>query len=265
MEIRAISYGGGVQSTALLVLAARGEIDFPTALFANVGDDAEHPDTLRYVDEVAVPFARERGIDLRIVRKRRRDGSLDSLMARIERDSTTVPIPMRMSRSGAPGNRSCTAEFKIRPLAAELKRLGATRERPATVALGISVDEYQRMRSDSGIPYEVLAYPLIDLRMDRSACVEVIRREGLPVPPKSSCFFCPFHDRRAWLALMRDRPDLFEKAASIEAQMNERRLAMGRDEVWMTGSLRPLKEAITEDGQLDLWGGSCDIAGYCNA
>jgi hypothetical protein len=43
MSVRAISYGGGVQSTALLVLAARREIDFPLAIFANVGDDSEHP------------------------------------------------------------------------------------------------------------------------------------------------------------------------------------------------------------------------------
>jgi len=48
MSLRAISYGGGVQSTALVVLAAQGVIDFPLALFANVGEDAE-PDTIRYV------------------------------------------------------------------------------------------------------------------------------------------------------------------------------------------------------------------------
>ena len=30
MALRFFSYGGGVQSTAALVLAARGEIDFPT-------------------------------------------------------------------------------------------------------------------------------------------------------------------------------------------------------------------------------------------
>ena len=51
MGLRVFSYGGGVQSTAALVLAAQGKIDFPTFLFANVGDDSEHPATLRYVRE----------------------------------------------------------------------------------------------------------------------------------------------------------------------------------------------------------------------
>ena len=48
----------------------------------------------------------------------------------------------------------------------------------AIVALGISVDEYQRMRSHSGIPHETLTYPLIDRRIDRAACIGIIERVG---------------------------------------------------------------------------------------
>src|SRR5947209_1941983 len=49
--LKVFSFGGGVQSTAALVLAARGEIDYQTFLFANVGGDSENPETLRYVRE----------------------------------------------------------------------------------------------------------------------------------------------------------------------------------------------------------------------
>jgi hypothetical protein len=36
------------------------------------------------------------------------------------------------------------------------------------------------------------SYPLIDWGWDRDACKEFIRdRMGLPVPPKSACYFCP--------------------------------------------------------------------------
>ena len=55
--IRAISHGGGVQSTALLVLAATGRIDFPVFLFANTGDDSEEPATLDYLQRYAKPYA----------------------------------------------------------------------------------------------------------------------------------------------------------------------------------------------------------------
>src|SRR5687768_11311330 len=61
--MRVISYGGGVQSTALLVLAVRGELgQVEAALFCNVGDDSEDPDTLRYVRDVAIPFGHVGGV-----------------------------------------------------------------------------------------------------------------------------------------------------------------------------------------------------------
>ena len=61
MTLRVVSYGGGVQSTSLLVLAAQNKIDYKTFLFCNVGDDSEHPDTIKYVHEVAMPYAKEHG------------------------------------------------------------------------------------------------------------------------------------------------------------------------------------------------------------
>ncbi|MHB9859083.1 hypothetical protein [Streptomyces sp. YIM S03343] len=39
------------------MLAARGEIDFRSFLFANVGDESEHPATLAYAREIAIPYA----------------------------------------------------------------------------------------------------------------------------------------------------------------------------------------------------------------
>lgn len=262
-HVRALSYGGGVQSTAMLVLAAERRIDFPVALFANVGDDSENPDTIDYFRDVAQPYAESHGIELVELHKVRRDGSIDTLLQRIERETTSIPIPMRLSM-GAPGTRKCTSEFKIRVVAKELRRRGARRDNPAVLALGISLDEYQRMRTDSGIPHETLAYPLIDLRMTRQDCVNIINGAGLPVPPKSSCYFCPFHNRRMWMELRRDRPDLFAESVRIERLLNDRRERLGKDPMWMTDALRPLDEAITEDGQLDLFAPGCDIAGYCH-
>ena len=70
MTLRVISYGGGVQSTALVVLAAQGKLEaimggpVKYALFGNTGDDSEHPATLKYVREIAIPWAAERGIEI---------------------------------------------------------------------------------------------------------------------------------------------------------------------------------------------------------
>ena len=62
--LEVVSYGGGVQSTALLVLAAQGLIPHRMFLFANVGDDSEHPATLHYVRAIAAPYAAAHGIEL---------------------------------------------------------------------------------------------------------------------------------------------------------------------------------------------------------
>jgi len=53
--LRVFAYGGGIQSTAALVLAAAGRINFPVFLFANVGEDSEHPATLAYLHHTARP------------------------------------------------------------------------------------------------------------------------------------------------------------------------------------------------------------------
>lgn len=262
-NVRVISYGGGVQSTAMLVLAARGEIDYKTALFCNVGDDSENPATLVYVREHVMPWAEAQGLDVRELHRVRRNGERETLMERIDRSERSVPIPMRMT-NGAPGNRQCTGDFKIKVIAKEIKAMGATKDNPATVALGISLDEYQRMRT-SQIAYQVNDYPLIELRLDRNDCHNIIESAGLPVAPKSSCFFCPFKSKAQWKDLLINQPDLFEKSAALERKMIERRKKMGKDPIWMTASAKPLDEAITDDGQLDLWGGSCDIGGYCHS
>jgi len=258
--LRAFSFGGGVQSTAALVLAARGEIDYPLFIFANVGADSENPLTLAYVENIAKPYAATHGVELLELSK------ADTLMQRIARSKTSIPIPVRMSGSGAIGTRQCTQRFKIAVVAAELKRRGVSTARPATLGLGISLDEFSRMRTTAPVPYERLVYPLIDRRMDRQDCLNVIQREGLPVPPKSSCYFCPFHSAAQWRTLRREQPDLFAKSVDLERTLNARRTALGRDPVWLSASLRPLDETFREDGQLSLFDeeASCDVAGYCH-
>jgi len=70
--LRVVSYGGGVQSLALLVLAAQRRIGFPVFPFANTGDDSEDPATLDYVRTVAMPYAAEHGIELHVLHRFRR-------------------------------------------------------------------------------------------------------------------------------------------------------------------------------------------------
>lgn len=293
--LRVISYGGGVQSSALLVLAAQRRIDFGVFLMANVGDDSEDPRTLDYVRNVAAPYAAEHGIALHVLDRVRRDGSVETLWGRLTREgSRSLPIPVRMS-NGAPGTRSCTADFKIKVIARWLKAHGAAGGRPcrahkdagagaqsgdcarcvpphvATVGIGISRDEIIRANNHRTQPHERVVYPLVGigedtgLSMNRNDCMNLIRAAGLPVPPRSCCFFCPYHRPQAWEDMRRERPDLFAKAVHLEQVLNDRRAALGKDPVWLTRFAKPLEEAIASRDLLPLFdetAGECD-SGYC--
>jgi hypothetical protein len=256
--LRVVAYGGGVQSTALLVLAAHGYIPHRTFLFANVGDDSEHPDTLRYVREVAFDFAATHGIEIheleRTPKRGRHAGEPVTLrQAMLHPDSKSVPIPMR-GENGAPGSRSCTVDYKVRVLNRWLTEHGATPENPAHVAIGISTDEISRANNAKREPNEVLEYPLLTIEhrlaprgASRADCEAIIRDAGLPVPPKSSCYFCPFHRVTVWADLARTRPDLFEQAAQLEDHVNRHRAPGNR--LYMTKFARPLRDVFATHTQ----------------
>jgi hypothetical protein len=277
VNLRVVSYGGGVQSTAMLVLAAQRDRGFlrafgedsaapPTFLFANVGDDSEHPATLTFVREVAVPYAADHGIELHILDRRKRDGSVETLWGRMMREgSRSLPIPVRMS-NGAPGRRSCTADFKIKVTGKWLKAHGATATSPATVAIGISVDEATRANNRRREPHEKIVYPLLDLRLNRADCARVIRDAGMRVPPKSSCFFCPFHRLSAWTDMARDDPELFAKSVLLEDALNGRRDRLGKDHVFLTRLGAPLSHVVSADERpLFGWDDTDETAFECDS
>ncbi|MFE7093158.1 adenine nucleotide alpha hydrolase family protein [Streptomyces erythrochromogenes] len=260
--LKVISYGGGVQSTALLALAAKGTIDFPTFLFSNVGDDSENPGTLQYIREVASPFAQQHGISLEILEKVRRDGRRETLWQMLHRpEARSIPIPVRMA-NGDPGRRNCTGDFKIKVISKWLKTNGASADRPATVGIGISVDEIHRANRRRSEPNQRVTYPLLDLGLRREDCIRLIREAGLPVPPKSSCFFCPFHTVDEWRAQRKFEPELFSKSEDLERFINSRRAALGRDDVYLTRYGTPLGTAIHIPTGDDFGEGNCD-SGWC--
>ena len=264
--IRAFSFGGGWQSVAALVLVAQGQLDYPLFLFANVGDDSEHPGTLEYYRQHAAPFAAKHGIELVELRRiMKRTGQERTLLQDLTMPgSKSVNIPVRMA-NGAPGNRSCTADWKIKVIGDELKRRGASADNPAAIGIGISLDEISRVNSRREMPHERMEYPLLDLRIRRTDCPDIIRGAGLPIPPKSSCWFCPMHRPSAWADMRRDEPELFAKSCELEALLNDRRDELGKDHVYLTRFNRPLDQVIGHDLPLvdfDEADGACD-SGHC--
>jgi len=268
-SIRVFSFGGGVQSMAVLVLQAQGRITpYDAFVFANVGEDSENPATLAYLETISKPFAAAYGIPLIEVRKLTHNKP-ETLLQHLYRVQRAVPIPIYM-QTGAPGHRTCTTEFKINVVDRWIRREGYSH---AVIGMGISTDEFQRARDTDWHDrhktkrfgfWKKREYPLIALRLSRQDALAVINAAGLPTPPRSACWFCPFTSTARWIERRRTEPELFAQAVALEEMINIKRENIGRDRVYLHRSLRPLDKAVSE--QLPLFpdddGSTCD-SGYC--
>lgn len=259
--MRVFSFGGGVQSTAVLVLAVQKRVQYDAFVFANVGEESENPDTLSYVSEVAWPYAERHGIRLEEVRAKW------TLMQGIQHRLRSLIIPVKFqTRDGKRGRsrRTCTVDYKIKPIDRWLRRHGATAEKPATIGLGISTDEVQRARTDSGQPFKSLEYPLLDLRLSRSDCRQIITEAGLPIPPKSACWFCPFQSLRQWRDLKHGKPELFGAAVALEMLLDHRAAGLAeRSPVRLSNSVLTLDQLVAhEQMTMDDISDMCE-SGHC--
>lgn len=259
-QLRLFSYGGGVQSTACLILTAQGKINFPVFLFANVGDDSEHPDTLRYVNEVAKPYAVEHGIELFEVITTRYGERRTLYEETIDPSLRAMPIPIWFG-NGAFGMRSCTKNYKVVPISKETKRRGATPDRPAIIGLGISIDEYQRM-NQSRIAWQAFEYPLIDLRLSRIDCRKIIEDAGLPIPRKSACWFCPYTRIGDWRNMKKQQPELFDRAVVFERDIQAKQIGNGKEPIYLTRQARMLDQVVSDD-QADMFDDDTCDSGFC--
>lgn len=219
--IEVFSFGGGVQSNAALVLAANGKIKFDYFVFSNVGDDSEEPETLEYIKNISNPYAIAHGIPLVYL-----DNNYHvrpTVYRNIMDANLTIPVPAYLN-GGAPVHRVCTVDYKIRTVERWVRSMGYNK---MVTGLGISTDEITRASTSQWEKGEIVklrkrVYPLIDLHISRNDCIEIIRGARLPVPPKSSCWFCPYKTVQDWKNMMQNDPERFNKAIEIEDTLNER-------------------------------------------
>ena len=118
--------------------------------------------------------------------------------------------------------RQCTAEYKLGPIKAEVRRrLGYPHPRrvPAGVfaqmAIGISVEEVGRAR-DADVRYMRNTFPLLDLGWRRKDCQAYLAAHDLADTPRSSCVGCPFHRDDFWHRLKTDSPAEWAQAVAFD-------------------------------------------------
>ena len=64
-------------------------------------------------------------------------------------------------------------------------------------------------------------FPLVEWEWSRPECIAAINRMGIPLPGKSSCFFCPASTKPEIDQLKTQYPVLFQRALSLEDNAKE--------------------------------------------
>ena len=212
-----VSYGMGVDSTAVLVWLARMyhsqstkcpqyRPDFIT--FADTGNEKQ--ETYDYLD-VIQSYLKRMGFPPVVIVKYEPNPERvkHGMYYTLEQDC----LVKGMLPSWAYGMKGCSAKWKLGPQDRYRAEQPAVRSAwdaglQAIVAIGYDsspTDSKRRWNVGNDDKYEYI-YPLIDLGWDRERCIEEIRAEGLAgwetdkggkwlksggVPVKSACWFCP--------------------------------------------------------------------------
>lgn len=235
-EITVLSLGAGVQSSALAVLAAMGKISPrpEAALFADTF--CEWPETYEFLAMYLRPWLEEHGLPVFTV----------SAGDMYEFFYSRALLPLAFGKKNEGRRRQCTRQFKIAPMKKWLRENGAQR---AFVLLGITVEEGRRARP-SPDKWITNVYPLVEMRWTRLDCARLLHDVGLPIPPRSRCWLCPFQPPDAWQRLFTTHPDLFERAVALEERAVARRIALGKKPLYLTGRGKPLRDVIAPVSQL---------------
>src|SRR5574341_792467 len=185
--------------------------------------------------------------------------------------------------------RQCTGDYKIDVITAVVRRALGLRFRqrwPKEIRveqwIGISTDEATRMKpfmmrprrkGDTPRPHPTLRarWPLaMELGMSRADCGRWLQEHwvklyGNPMPPKSACTFCPFHENARWRDLRDNDPGGWARAIEIDAAIRKGLTSKAlTGEMYVHRSCKPLADvdlsAHTED-QLNLFENECE--GMC--
>jgi len=295
IRLRALSLGAGVQSTTLALLAAHGEVGpMPDcAIFADTGWEPaavyRHLEWLMSGNVLPFPVhvvsagnireqlvaagAGDRWASIPAFTRTVTPAGAEVPVLDDDDDGKLVEIGRRRTAAETVSigmiRRQCTTEFKIVPIRRKVRELAglAGKRSPSFPVveqwIGISTDEIVRAKP-SFEAWQVKRFPLIEQRMCQRECLAWLRRHGYPIPPKSACIGCPFHDNARWRHMRDHDPEAWSNAVEVDQALRSGVRGI-RGEIFLHRSCVPLDQAdlstAADHGQLDLWPNECE--GMC--
>ena len=229
-----VSFGGGTNSTAMLIGIYEKKIPVDLILFADPG--GEMPNTYQHI-ETMNKWLLEHGMP-QITTVKKVDENGDRLTLEQEcLNSKTLPAI-------AFGWKTCSQKHKIAPQDKFCNNYQHCKD-------VWSADEkiYRYVGYDAGEENRILnakainlsdkkyknVYSLYDWGWYREDCVKKIQEYEISLPGKSSCFFCPSMKKSEIKQLQRIYPELLQRALAIEDNAQETLetvKGLGRNYAW---------------------------------
>lgn len=229
-----VSFGGGTNSTAMIIGMYRRKIPIDLILFSDTG--GEHPHTYKHVSRFN-EWLKIHGLpQITVVRNVDKEGNVFTLEEECLKSHSLPSI--------AYGWKKCSLKHKIGPQDKycnhhpECKEIWKTGKK-INKYIGYDAGEVRRKEHAFAIDLQdkkyKKIYALIDWDWYREDCIKAIQEEGLELPGKSSCFFCPSMKKTEIKALRRDYPELFNRAITIEDNAQNQLIkvkGLGRSFAW---------------------------------
>lgn len=242
-----LSLGAGVQSSALLVMSNLGLHGCPRADVAIFADTQSEPP---WVYEQVERLKKWSKIPVHVITF----GNLEKAIhnnAGASR-STTCEIPFWVpgqDGKAAPIRRQCTSNYKIRPIVKYVRQILWCRGRPVKkkvrCLIGISLDEITRMKPSREY-WITNDFPLVNAGLRRDDCQRILKDNGVPMPEKSACYFCPYRDDAGWQDMKERHPDQFARAVEYDKQIRGISTLKVKRPFFISQSLQPLGEVDFE-------------------
>lgn len=229
-----VSFGGGTNSTAMLIGMQRKGIAVDLILFADTG--CECPHTYKHIEEFNDWLEKHNMPQITVVKNVDKNGETFTLEQECLKSHTLPSI--------AYGWKRCSLKHKVAPQDKycnnyePCKKVWNAGEK---VTKYIGYDAGEEKRKENAFAAELCnkkyknVYPLIEWGWYREDCIKAINEEGLTPPGKSSCFFCPSMKKQEIKQLKRQYPKLFDRAIAIEENAKEQLVkvkGLGRSYAW---------------------------------
>ena len=287
-----VCYGGGVDSTAMLIALHRAGITPDLITFADVG--GEKPETYETVAMMS-RWCQSVGFPAIVTCKYETTHAPYNDLEGNSISNETLP-------SLAFGKKSCSIKWKQQPqdyhvvgckggpnkcpphpVWIDAQKRGVKPVKligydagPADLRRVKNIDKNRAKAIREGRKYDdrfEFIYPLQQLGIAREDCITLILDEGLPVPIKSACFFCPASQKWELWWLAGEHPDLLEKALEMEVtamtghhtRFDEIEMGAGFMELIGSGKRWPSTETTVGLGRSFAWNHWARMNNVCDS